>query len=119
MLAQIPPAIRRRYVMDSRDPGRKLGRIVPELRGRVRFKHLNLMDAAYAVDHDVDVIFCRNVLIYFDKDTQKAVLGRLALHLRPGAFLIVGHSESMTGTGVPGLEQMSSTIFRRMRDPIQ
>ncbi|SDO66024.1 chemotaxis protein methyltransferase CheR/two-component system, chemotaxis family, response regulator CheB [Methylobacterium phyllostachyos] len=119
MLVQIPPAFRRRYVMTSRDPARKLGRIVPELRSHVHFQRLNLMDASYAVDQDVDVIFCRNVLIYFDKDTQKAVLGRLAQHLRPGGFLIVGHSESMAGTGVPGLEQVSSTIFRRARDLIQ
>jgi chemotaxis protein methyltransferase CheR len=118
MLAQIPPAFRR-YVMVSRDRERKLGRIVPELRSRVHFQRLNLMDVYYAVDQDVDVIFCRNVLIYFDKDTQKAVLGRLALHLRPGGFLIVGHSESMAGTGVPGLQQVSSTIFRRTQDGLQ
>jgi chemotaxis protein methyltransferase CheR len=116
MLAQIPPAIRRRYVMASRDPDRKRGRIVPELRNRVRFQRLNLMDAVYPVDQDVDVIFCRNVLIYFDKNTQKAVLGRLALHLRNGGFLIVGHSESMAGAGVPNLEQVSSTVFRGARD---
>jgi len=119
VLAQIPPAFRRRYVMTSRDPGRRLGRIVPELRSHVHFQRLNLMDAFYGVDQDVDVIFCRNVLIYFDKETQKAVLSRLAQHLRPGGFLIVGHSESMAGTGVPGLEQVSSTIFTRTRDLIQ
>ena len=119
MLAQIPPAFRRRYVMTSRDPARKLGRIVPELRSRVQFQRLNLIDAFYPVDQDVDVIFCRNVLIYFDKDTQKAVLGRLAQHLRPGGFLIVGHSESMAVTGVPGLDQVSSTVFSRVRDLIQ
>ena len=119
VLAQVPPAIRRRYVMTARDPSRKLGRIVPELRSRVRFQRLNLMDASYPVDQDVDIIFCRNVLIYFDKDTQKAVLGRLAQHLQPGGFLIVGHSESMAGAGVPGLEQVSSTVFCRTRDAVQ
>ena len=119
VLAQIPPAFRRRYVMTSRDPARKLGRIVPELRSRVHFQRRNLMDMSYAVDQDVDVIFCRNVLIYFDKDTQKAVLARLAQHLRPGGFLIVGHSESMAVTGLPGLEQVSSTIFSRPRNLIQ
>lgn len=119
MLVQIPAAFRRRYVMTARDPAQKIGRIVPELRGHVRFQRLNLMDAYYAVDRDVDVVICRNVLIYFDRDTQKAVLGRLALHLRPGGFLIVGHSESMAGTGVPGLEQVSSTIFRRTGAAIQ
>jgi chemotaxis protein methyltransferase CheR len=61
----------------------------------------------------VDAIFCRNVLIYFDRPTQKAVLGRLASHLRPGGYLAVGHSESMSVAGVPGLTQVTSTVFRR------
>jgi chemotaxis protein methyltransferase CheR len=113
MLEAVPPAMRRRYVMSSRDPARKEGRIVPELRRRVRFQHLNLMDQRFAIDRDVDVIFCRNVLIYFDRPTQRAVLERLAGHLRPGGYLAVGHSESMSVAGVPGLIQVTSTIFRR------
>ncbi|WP_244936687.1 CheR family methyltransferase [Methylobacterium currus] len=113
MLAAVPPESRRRYVMTARDPARQVGRIVPELRRRVRFRHLNLMDERYSVDRDVDVIFCRNVLIYFDRPTQKAVLGRLASHLRPGGYLAVGHSESMSVAGVPGLTQVTSTVFRR------
>lgn len=104
--------------MQARNPAWKVGRIVPELRARVRFKHLNLMNAQYPVDRDVDIIFCRNVLIYFDKDTQRAVLSRLATHLRPGGFLVVGHSESMAGAGVPGLAQVSSTIFTRVEGAI-
>ncbi|WP_298957205.1 protein-glutamate O-methyltransferase CheR [uncultured Methylobacterium sp.] len=118
MLDAVPPALRRRYVMTARDPERAEGRIVPELRRRVRFRHLNLMEEAYPVDRDVDIVFCRNVLIYFDKPTQKAVLTRLAGHLRPGGYLVVGHSESMAGTGVPGLIQDSSTVFRRTKDPL-
>jgi chemotaxis methyl-accepting protein methylase len=113
VLQAVPPHFRRRYVMNARNPSWKVGRIVPELRSRVHFKHLNLMNAQYPVDRDVDIIFCRNVLIYFDKDTQRAVLSRLATHLRPGGFLVVGHSESMAGAGVPGLTQVSSTIFGR------
>ncbi|RVU21961.1 protein-glutamate O-methyltransferase CheR [Methylobacterium oryzihabitans] len=118
MLDAVPPLLRRRYVMTARDPARAEGRIVPELRRRVRFRHLNLMDDAYPVDRDVDIVFCRNVLIYFDKPTQKAVLTRLAGHLRPGGYLVVGHSESMAGTGVPGLIQDASTVFRRTKDPL-
>lgn len=117
MLAAVPSHLRRRYVMAARDPERRQGRIVPELRARVRFQHLNLMDAHYAIDSDVHVIFCRNVLIYFDKTTQKAVVSHLAAHLRPGGFLIVGHSESMAGTGVAGLDQVTSTVFRKVKEP--
>jgi chemotaxis protein methyltransferase CheR/two-component system chemotaxis response regulator CheB len=56
------------------------------------------------------------VLIYFDKPTQKAVVARLAAHLRPGGYLIVGHSESMAGVGVAGLDQVSSTVFSKLRE---
>ena len=52
------------------------------------------------MDRDFDVIFCRNVLIYFDKPTQRAVLERLCQHLRPGGYLFLGHSESLAGLGV-------------------
>lgn len=113
MLAPVPPEFRRRYVMEARDPARREGRIVPELRRQVRFQHLNLMDDRYPVDSGVHVIFCRNVLIYFDKPTQKKVVEHLARHLAPGGFLVVGHSESMAGVGAAGLVQETSSIFRR------
>lgn len=113
MLLAVPADFRQRYVMAARDPARREGRIVPELRGFTRFQHLNLMDAQYGIDRDVDVIFCRNVLIYFDKPTQKAVIERLGKHLRPGGYLVVGHSESSAGAGAAGLVQVSSTIFQR------
>ena len=77
-----------------------------------RFEQLNLMDPHYPVDQDVDVIFCRNVLIYFDKPTQKAVVERLASHLRPGGYLLLGHSESMAGSGVAGVAQVVPTVFQ-------
>ena len=113
MLQAVPPDFRQRYVMVARDAARKVGRIVPELPGLTRFQHMNLMDARYGIDRDVDIIFCRNVLIYFDKPTQRAVIERLGEHLRPGGYLVVGHSESMAGAGAAGLVQVSSTIFQR------
>ena len=112
MLAPVPPALRERYVMVARDAKRPEVRIVPELRQRAQFHALNLMDERYRFDRDVDVIFCRNVLIYFDKATQQAVLRRLAGHLRPGGYLILGHSESMAGGTEAGLRQVMSTVFQ-------
>jgi chemotaxis protein methyltransferase CheR len=111
MLATMPREAQR-YVMRARDPGRRQFRIVPELRRLVRFRRMNLMDTSYPVDRDVDVIFCRNILIYFDKPTQGAVLERLCGHLRPGGFLFLGHSESMAGTGMQ-MRQVAPTVFRR------
>jgi chemotaxis protein methyltransferase CheR len=113
MVNPVPADLRRRYVMRSRDRARQQVRIVPELRAAVRFARLNLMEAPYQVDREMDVIFCRNILIYFDKETQQAVLGHLTDHLRVGGFLFLGHSETLTGMRLP-LEPAGPTVFRRL-----
>ncbi|WP_193175174.1 CheR family methyltransferase [Oricola nitratireducens] len=113
MIEPVPAEMQQRYVMRGRLPARQDEvRIVPELRRRVRFEALNLMDNSYPFDRDVDVIFLRNVLIYFDKATQEAVTMRLLRHLRPGGYLILGHSESMIGTNLR-LPQVAPGIFQR------
>ncbi len=108
----IPEAMQQRYVMRAVDATRQEMRIVPELRRAVRFQHLNLMDENYLVERDFDVIFCRNILIYFSKSTQDKVLRRLCKHLRRGGFLILGHSESLAGSDQPSLRQTAPTIFQ-------
>jgi chemotaxis protein methyltransferase CheR len=110
----IPRALRDRYLMVSRDAGCLETRIVPELRRAVRFETLNLMDARYPVDRDFDVVFCRNVLIYFTKVTQDAVTRRLCGHLRIGGYLMLGHAESVAGSDQSILRQVAPTIFRRV-----
>lgn len=111
MIAPIPAEMARRYFLSARDAARRDVRVVPELRRLVNFERMNLMDRSYPVDRDVDVIFCRNVLIYFDKPTQQRVVERLSSHLRPGGYLLVGHSESMIHQSLPGLRQVQPTIF--------
>jgi chemotaxis protein methyltransferase CheR len=111
MTEPIPPELRDRYLMRARDPDRRQARIVPELRSAVRFGRLNLMDQKYPVPTDMDAIFCRNILIYFDRATQLKVLERLSRHLRPGGYLILGHSETLTGMALP-LRSVGPTIFR-------
>ena len=100
-------------VIGSRDPSREQVRMVPELRRVVRFMRLNLMDASYPLDRDIDVIFCRNVLIYFDKPTQAKVLSRLCHCLAPGGYLFIGHSESITGFNLP-VRTVANTIFQKI-----
>lgn len=113
MLAPIPEPQRRRYVMMPRDPARKEFRITPELRQKVRFQHLNLMDRSYSVAEDFDVIFCRNILIYFDHATQEQVLAKLCRHLREGGYLILGHSETIRGVRL-GLRSIGhGSIYQR------
>ncbi|NBQ54462.1 MAG: methyltransferase domain-containing protein, partial [Proteobacteria bacterium] len=65
-----------------------------KLRDSITFAPLNLMDAPYPFKNQFDLIFCRNVLIYFDRDTSQRVVGEMARHLRPGGFLFLGHSEA-------------------------
>jgi chemotaxis protein methyltransferase CheR len=70
------------------------------------------MDDAYPVDSDMDLVFCRNILIYFDKVTQAKVLRQLCDHLRPGGYLFLGHSESIVGFDLP-VTQIANTVFQR------
>ncbi|GAA0745807.1 chemotaxis protein methyltransferase CheR [Sphingomonas trueperi] len=108
----VPAALRRKYVMTSNDPRRREVRMVPRLRSAIGFGRLNLMDDRYPVGDAMHLIFCRNVLIYFDKPTQKKVVSQLYDCLAPGGYLFLGHSESITGLGLP-LEQVANTVFRR------
>ncbi|KAA9008006.1 CheR family methyltransferase [Histidinibacterium aquaticum] len=111
-LAPVPPDLRRACTMTGRGGrGEARARIVPELRARVRFAPLNLLSPPYAVDAGLDVIFLRNVLIYFERETQARVIDAVADHLRPGGHLIVGHSESMI-VQRPGLSQRAPGVFR-------
>ncbi|WP_370675621.1 protein-glutamate O-methyltransferase CheR [Pleomorphomonas sp. PLEO] len=113
MLAPVPNAYMQRFVKRSSEPNNNLVRIAPALRSKVGFARLNFMDDAYPVGEPMDVIFCRNVLIYFDKPTQAKVLGRLCDRLAPGGYLFIGHSESITGFNLP-VRTVANTIFQKI-----
>ncbi|MBW7921226.1 MAG: chemotaxis protein CheR [Rubellimicrobium sp.] len=111
-LAPVPADLRRRFLLAAADPARSEMRIHARLRARVAFGRLNLMDARYAVGEPMHVIFCRNVLIYFDRETQARVLARLCEVLAPGGYLFIGHAESVTGLDLP-LRAVGNTAFQR------
>jgi chemotaxis protein methyltransferase CheR len=114
LIAPVPPRMQERYVLHARKPGlRREVRMAPEIRRHVQFQHLNLMDTTYPFDRDVDVIFLRNVLIYFEKADQETVVGRLIDHLRPGGYLVLGHSESMIGTSL-SVRQVAPAVFMKL-----
>jgi chemotaxis protein methyltransferase CheR len=87
-------------------------RVKPQLRTKVKFFRLNLMDSAYNAPKGFDIIFCSNTLIYFERETQENVINKLCNHLKPGGYFILGHSESITNMKVP-LENIKPTIFRK------
>ncbi|HLY18967.1 MAG TPA: protein-glutamate O-methyltransferase CheR [Bryobacteraceae bacterium] len=95
-LSAVPQAWLRRVLL--RGDGRWKGwyRVKPEVRSQVEFARLNLIEP-FTHATLFPVIFCRNVMIYFDKATQEGLVKRLAASLEPGGYLFIGHAESLTG----------------------
>jgi len=108
-VAPLPLSMKQKYLLRSKDQEKPTVRIIPKLRERVSFLRVNLMDSSWKIE-DQDVIFCRNVLIYFDRKTQIDVVTKLVNKLRPGGLLVIGHSESLHSFDLP-LTQIKPTIF--------
>jgi chemotaxis protein methyltransferase CheR len=106
----IPAHLRSKYLLKSKDKEKPTIKIVPELRKKVTFQRLNLMDNVYQVSNHFDVIFCRNLLIYFDRKTQENVLRKLLVKLPTDGYLFIGHSESLHGLDLP-LKSVQPTIY--------
>jgi chemotaxis protein methyltransferase CheR len=109
----LPIQLKKKYLLKSKDRLNPSVRIIPELRRRITFQRLNFMDNHYNVPEGMDIIFCRNVLIYFDRETQERVINKLCTKLKPNGFFFLGHSESITNFDVP-LKQLKPTIFRKI-----
>lgn len=108
----IPPDMLTRYCLKGVRSQQGTFLIVPELRKQVSFHHLNL---TLPITEDIgkfEVIFLRNVMIYFDIDTKRKVIANLLPHLLPGGYLIIGHSETLNGIQ-SGLTQVRPTIYRK------
>lgn len=111
LVAPIPIEMRRRYLLQSVNPSSRLVRIVPRLRQKVSFHRLNFMAPHYRIKDRFDIIFLRNVLIYFDRPTQEAVVNKVCSHLNPGGYLFVSHSESLSELNVP-VKRVHTSILR-------
>lgn len=113
LIEPVPAELQKKYLLRSKDRREGLIRIAPELRKKARFGRLNFMEQNYGVRGEYDVIFFRNVMIYFDKPTQQAVVNRLCRNLRPGGYFFISHSESLAGLDVP-LRMVGSSVFRKI-----
>lgn len=109
-IAQI---LRKKYLLRSKDRSAQRVRIVPQLRNSVTFKRLNFLEDPYPDRCPMDIIFCRNVFIYFDRETQYSILKKMHAIMRPGAFLFIGHSETLNGLNLP-FRQIESTIYQKV-----
>lgn len=92
----LSPERLKRFFLKGTGAHAGLVRIRPELRAMIKFEKLNLTDSKYALSGQFDAIFCRNVMIYFDKPTQGQVLSRFEPLVKPGGLLFAGHSENFT-----------------------
>lgn len=102
---------RRRFFNEQKDNGTSVFVVRPEVRRLVTFKQLNLMQPL-PMPGPLDVIFCRNTVIYFDKDTQRELFGRIAPLQRPGDLLYLGHSESLLSVS-DDYESIGRTTYLR------
>jgi chemotaxis protein methyltransferase CheR len=113
---EIPEAYLKAYMLRGHGDQAGLMRAGPEIRALCTFTRVNLAEASYPVVGTFDLVFCRNVLIYFDRKTKDRVIGRLIERLGPGGHLFLGHAETLSGftdRAVP----VSPTVYRRAAAP--
>ena len=109
----IPVYLRKKYILKSKDPSKKLMRVSQQLRSHVLFNRLNFMDPAYQTPYTFDIVMLRNVIIYFDKPTQNEVIRKVVDKMNKGGYLFLGHSETILNNNFP-LENIVPTIFRKI-----
>jgi chemotaxis protein methyltransferase CheR len=110
-LASVPAELMRRHFLRGRGEWKGYYRVRSELRELVTFRRINFAEESWPIHTRFDLIFCRNVIIYFNRETQRRLFERLAKYLHPYGCLMVGHSESLQWLSdmfVP----MSGTIYR-------
>jgi chemotaxis protein methyltransferase CheR len=111
--ATLAPERLRRHFLRGSGGNEGLVSVRPELRQIVRFGQLNLQSPVWPAQEQYDVIFCRNVVIYFDREVQKKLLARFADLLVPGGLLMVGHSESFPSAHA-GFRSCGRTAYERV-----
>lgn len=110
-VAKVPPALRHKYFHGGQNAAAGDLQVAAELRNAVRFAHMNLMET-WPFDGPMDFVFCRNVMIYFDKPTQERLVNRIHSVLSPGGVFFTGHSESLTGVN-HHFQYVQPTIYRK------
>ncbi|MEO5363659.1 MAG: chemotaxis protein CheR [Magnetococcus sp. DMHC-8] len=110
----VPLPLKHRYMLRSKDRTTPRVRMIPEIRDMVRFQHLNFMDNEYRIPNPMDIIFCRNCLIYFDRPTAEKIVNKLCRHLVPGGYFFIGHSETLNKLQVP-VVAVAPTIYQMQK----
>jgi len=108
----LPIDLVRRHFLLGKGNHTEVVKIKPHIANMAVFRRINLMDDRYPIKSLLDVIFCRNVMIYFDRKTQAEVLARLSRYLKPGGYLFMGHSETLQGISGE-FHYIAPTIYRK------
>jgi len=108
----IPMGLRKKYLLRSKDPLRQVIRIAPHIREHVKFRRLNFLEDDFGFREKLDIIFCRNVIIYFEKELQDRILKKIVQYLKSGGYLFIGHSETLIDIDLP-LKMEAPTIYRK------
>jgi chemotaxis protein methyltransferase CheR len=111
--APIPEAVLGRHFLRGRGANAGTVQVRPEIRALITFRRINLMDARWPIRSAVDIVFCRNTLIYFDRPTQQRILERFVAVLKPDGLLVLGHSESIHGL-LDRMIHLGHTIYQSM-----
>lgn len=111
VVSPVPLDLRRKYFMQSRNRESNQLRVVPELRDTIEFRRLNLMED-FGMSELADAIFCRNVIIYFDRPTQEQLFRKFSRQLVDGGYMFVGHSENLHHMDVP-LVPVAPALYRK------
>lgn len=112
-IEDIPIDLKKKYFLKSKDPNKGLVKVIGNIRSKIKFFRANLLEGNYGLPCKMDLIFCRNVLIYFDKTIQHKVLVNLLNNLAKGGYLFLGHSETIMGITLP-IEKVAPTIYRKL-----
>lgn len=110
----VPPDILKQHFLRGRGGSAGQFKVKPHLAGAIRFRRLNLMDAQFPIKSPLDLIFCRNVMIYFDRPTQETLVNKFHRYLRPGGYLFIGHSESLQWVKHP-FKSLAPTIYQKVQ----
>jgi chemotaxis protein methyltransferase CheR len=111
--APIPFALKKKYLMKSKNPADPRVRFVPEIRSKISFARLNFMELDPSSFQKFNIIFCRNVIIYFDRPTQEKLINKFHDCLEHGGYLFLGHSEALTWMKLP-FESVAPMVYRKI-----
>ncbi|HLK56846.1 MAG TPA: protein-glutamate O-methyltransferase CheR [Chthonomonadaceae bacterium] len=119
-ITPVPKALLHRYFLSGTGEQADFVRVKQELRDHIAFRQINLLDNSwpFSPGFQFDIIFCRNVVIYFDKPTQKRLFARYQDLLKPGGYLFIGHSESLLGIS-EAFDSLGHTIYRLPERPVE